>query len=232
MADSWKSEKKPGRDRQLRTRGAARPAGGRLSPGRAVLLSTLSWPVRDCPAALKPVMVLVAGAFWLALAAAATRIAPPPGAWPILPVAAVFLLAGFVGGSIIAMLAAGAYCLLLYFGVLALNLPDTSREMLASGYRHRDVIMLLVFTWICGVPHWRRNYSSLFTLLWGLVVVFAPVLFILLSIYVFRGYLPEPVVERLLNRDFLLAWGVSVAVAAILAKVLYLLKDYLQRVRV
>jgi|GEM_PF-4502412 hypothetical protein len=201
----------------------------RLSPGRAVLLSLLSWPEPGCPAGLKPIVVLVATLIWLALAVLATNYGPSAGFWPVLPVAAVFLMAGFVGGSLIAMLTAILYSLALHFGWLDLDLPDVTREMLTSGYTHKDFIMLLVFVWLCGVPHWRRKFSWFFTLLWGTAVVFAPVIFVLISLYGFYGQLPPAVMNRLLNRDFLIAWGVTVIIAAIAAKILYLIKDFLRR---
>lgn len=201
-----------------------------LRPGRAILLSLLSWPDPDCPAVWKPVLVLVAALIWLSLAALATNYGPSAGFWPILPVAAVFLLAGFVGGSLVAMLAALFYSLTLHFGLLVLELPDVTRDMLTSGYSHKDFILLLVFVWLCGVPHWRRKFSWIFTLGWGLAVVFAPIIFILISLYGFYGELPETVLKRLLNRDFLIAWGVTVIFAAVVAKALYLLKDFLRRV--
>lgn len=201
-----------------------------LTPGRAVLLSLLSWPEPDCPVALKPLLVLVAALIWLALAALATLYAPSAGFWPILPVAAVFLMASFVGGSLVAMIAATFYSLALHFGLLVLELPDVSREILTSGYSHKDFILLLVFVWLCGVPHWRRKFSWFFTLLWGLAVVFAPVILILISLYGFYGDdLPDVVMKRLLNRDFLVGWGFTVIFAALVAKILYLIKDFLRR---
>lgn len=104
--------------------------------------------------------------------------------------------------------------------------------MLTSGYGQRDFIMFLVFAWLCGVPHWQRKNSWIFTLLWGLIVVFAPVIFVLLRLYVFYGHLPNMIMKRFLNQDFLLAWGLTIIVAAVAAKLLYLLKDYLRRVMV
>ena len=203
---------------------------GRTSPGVAVLLSVLSWPEPECPRVLKPLMVMVAVSIWLALAVMAARLGPTAGFWPVLPIGAVFLLASFVGGSLIAMFTAILFSLGLYSGIFHLQLPDVTRELITSGYRHKDFIMILVFTWICGVPHWRRRFSWLFTLLWGLGVVFAPVIYIMIELYGFYGQLPESAIIRYLNREFLVAWGVTVIVAAVTAKILYLIKDFLRRV--
>lgn len=231
MVVTRKSSSGRRRNNLSRTSPVFRRGGDRLklTPGRAVLLSLLSWPEPDCPVGLKPILVLAAALIWLALAALATQYAPSAGFWPVLPVAAVFLMAGFVGGSLVAMIAATFYSMTLHFGLLVLELPDVSREILTSGYTHKDFILLLVFVWLCGVPHWRRKFSWVFTLLWGLAVVFAPVIFILISLYGFYGDLPEAVMKRLLNRDFLIAWGFTVIFAALMAKILYFIKDFLRR---
>ena len=203
---------------------------GRTSPGLAIVLSALSWPEPECPPALKPVMILIATSIWLAVAVIAAKFGPSAGFWPILPVSAAFLLASFVGGSIIAMLTAICFALGLYLGLISLELPDLTTDTFTSGYRNKDFIMFLVFTWLCGVPHWRRKFSWVFTLLWGLGVVFAPVIYIIINVYGFYGHLPEQIVIRFLNREFLMAWGFTVIVAAVLAKILYLAKDILRRV--
>ena len=202
---------------------------GRLSPPAAVLLSLLSWPDPQCPKLLKPVMVLTATAIWLGLAVLTTKIGRADGFWPWLPLGGVFLLAGFVGGSRIAMLAAALFLLGVNFGFWNSNLSDLTRDMFSSGYPQKDFVVGLVFTWLCGVPHWRRKFSWFFTLLWGLGVVFAPVIYIVINIYGFYGELPESAVTRYLNRELLLAWGVTVITAAVLAKLLYFLKDFLRR---
>ena len=203
---------------------------GRRSARGAVVLSLLSWPERDCPPALKPVMVLVASSIWLSLMILTTKFWPYVPPWPILPLGVVFLLAGFVGGSVIAMIAAFGYSLALYFGLFDLNLPTVVKDMVSTGYRHKDFILFILFAWLYGVPHWRKRFSWVFTLGWGGIVVFSPVIFILISVYGFYGELPEAVVGPLLSRQFLVAWGVTMIVAAVLAKILYLIKDALRRI--
>lgn len=234
MVDSWGRREAGQRDAPLTVNPVLlrrlEPAVGRTSPGLAVLLSLLSWPEPEVPGYLKPFLVAAAVAFWLAMMALATQYAPPPGTWPILPIGLALLACGFVGGSVIAMLTAASYAVVIYFGHLHLNLPEATREMVASGYKHRDVVMLFVFSWLCGVPHWRRRFSWLFTFCWGLVIVFSPLIFILVSIYIFYGQLPDFIMERFLNRDFLLAWGVTVVGAAVIAKLFYMAKDGLRRV--
>ena len=234
MSGSWKTDVKPKRRNNLsRSSLVFRRDGdnlGRLSPGLAILLSALSWPEPECPPSLKPVMVLVATAIWLTVAIISAKFGPSAGFWPFLPVAAAFLLASFVGGSVIAMLAGLCFALGLRLGLINLNMPDLTTDTITSGYRHKDFIMFMVFTWLCGVPHWRRRFSWVFTLLWGLGVVFAPMIYILINVYGFYGELPESIMVRFLNREFLMAWGVTVIVAAVLAKILYLAKDILRRV--
>ena len=229
MAASGRKKK-----RQDNFRNARRPArggrsGGSRSAGGAVLLSLLSWPEPGCPPALKPVMILAAGAIWLSLMILATKFWPYSPPWPLLPLGVVFLLTGFVGGSVIAMITAFGYSLSLYFGLFALELPAVTKDMVSTGYRHKDFIMFILFAWLYGVPHWRKRFSWIFTLIWGGLVVFSPVIFILISVYGFYGQFPESVVGPLLNRQFLMAWGVTMIVAAVLAKILYMIKDALRR---
>jgi hypothetical protein len=198
--------------------------GGRTSPWLAILLSFPSWPEPDVPLLLKPFLAVTAVAFWLALMILATRYAPPPGVWPVLPIGLALLTCGFVGGSVVAVVTAASYAVLIYFGHLHLNLPEAAQEMAAAGYQHRDLIMLLAFSWLCGAPRWRRRFPWPVTLCWGLVLVLALPAFILVSIHIFYGQPPDVVVERLLNRDFLLAWVVTVALAAVLAKLVSMAK--------
>jgi len=202
---------------------------GRRSSGGAVLLSLLSWPEPDCPAALKPLMVLLATLIWLTLMILATKFWPYSPSLLILPLGVVFLLSGFVGGSVIAMITAFCYSLALHFGLFALDLPTVTKDMVSTGYRHKDFILFILFAWLYGVPHWRKKFSWVFTLIWGGIVVFSPVIFILISVYGFYGELPENVVGPVLNRQFLMAWGFTMIVAAVLAKILYLIKDALRR---
>lgn len=232
MADSWRQREADGRGAPLaasRVPRRAGPAGGQVSPAVAILLSLISWPEPEVPKFLRPWLVLAAAALWLGVMALATALAPPPGTWPVLPIGLALLVCGFVGGSVIAMLTAAAYGLVVYLGFIHLNLPEATREMVASGYKHRDAVMLFIFAWLCGVPHWRRRFSWLFTCCWGLTIVFLPIGFILVSIYIFYGRLPEFMTERFLNRDFLLAWGGTVIAAAVAAKLLYMAKDTLRR---
>lgn len=204
---------------------------GGISPVLAAFLSLLSWPEPDCPDVLKPIMVVVATAFWFGLMAVVT-IYGPPLFRPvfILPLGLVFLLCGFVGGSVIAIFTSVAYALAIYFDLFTLRLPEVTMEIVSSGYRHKDFIMLTVFAWLCGVAHWRRRFSWRFAIIWGLIVVFTPLIHILVNIYVFYGNLPAKAVERLLNHEFLIAWGLTVLAAALIAKILYLFKDFLCRV--
>lgn len=220
--------------RQNNLHGARRLARGERmghrGTGSGVLLSLLSWPEPNCPSALKPVMVLVASTIWLALMILATKFWPYSPSLPLLPLGMIFLLTGFVGGSVIAMITAFGYSLALYFGLFDLNLPTVTKDMVSTGYRHKDFILFILFAWLYGVPHWRRRFSWIFTLVWGGIVVFSPVIFILINVYGFYGQLPESVVGPVLNRHFLMAWGVTVIVAAVLAKILYMIKDALRRV--
>jgi hypothetical protein len=198
--------------------------GGRTSPWLAILLSLPSWPEPEVPLLLKPFLALAAVAFWLAMMILATQYAPPPGAWPVLPICLALLACGFVGGSVVAVLTAASYAALIYLGYLHLNLPEAAREMAAAGYQHRDLIMLLAFSWLCGAPRWRRRFPWPCAFCWGLALVLAFPAFILASIYIFYGQLPDVTAEGLLNRDFLLAWGVTVALAAVLAKLFSMAK--------
>ncbi len=112
--------RRKGRDNLSRSSTVLRSEGsylGRTPPKVAVLLSLISWPEPECPASLKPLMVLAAILIWLGLAVLATYFGPSAGFWPILPIAAVFLLASFVGGSVISMFAATLFSIGLHFGL-------------------------------------------------------------------------------------------------------------------
>ena len=229
MAASGRTKKR--RDNFQTARRLAREgrSGRRRSARGAVILSLLSWPEPGCPPALKPVMILAASAIWLSLMILTTKFWPYSPPLPILPLGMVFLLVGFVGGSVIAMITAFGFSLALYFGLFALDLPAVTKDMVSTGYRHKDFIMFILFAWLYGVPHWRKRFSWIFTLVWGGLVVFSPVIFILISVYGFYGQLPESVVGPILNRHFLMSWGVTMIVAAVLAKILYMIKDALRR---
>ncbi|UQZ89221.1 hypothetical protein C4J81_08445 [Deltaproteobacteria bacterium Smac51] len=202
---------------------------GRRSAASAVVLSFLSWPEPDCPASLKPLMVLTATGFWLAALVLATEFTHPFEGLPLFPIGVAVLLAGFVGGSAIAVFTTLLYLLCLGLGVVTIQLPEKIHDLVITGYRHKDIIMIVVFSWLYGVPHWRRRFSWLFTLVWGLAVVFAPLIFMMVNIYFFYGHLPDEVEAHLLERNFLLTWGITVITAAVIAKLLYTIKDFLRR---